>query len=123
VFITIDGKRHYLWRAVDQDGYVLDILVQDRRHKHTAKRIFRKLLKGLQHVRRVIVTDKLRCYGAAHKEILPGVEHRRTATSITVWSFRTKRHDNRQGMPFPLGFPFCYPKPTGAKSTTLSSAP
>ena len=44
VFITIGGKRHYLWRAVDQDGYVLDILVRSRRHKHAAKRFFRKLL-------------------------------------------------------------------------------
>jgi len=60
VFITIDGKRHYLWRAVDQEGYVLDILVQSRRNKRAAKRFFRKLLKGLQYVPRVIVTDKLK---------------------------------------------------------------
>jgi hypothetical protein len=76
VFITVDGKRHYLWRAVDQEGYVLDILVQSRRHKHAAKRFFRKLRTGLQYVPRVIVTDKLRSYGAARKEILPSVEHR-----------------------------------------------
>ena len=76
MFITIDGKRHYLWRAVDQEGYVLDILVQSRRHKRAAKRFFRKLLKGLQYVPRVIVTDKLRSDGSALKEILPGVEHR-----------------------------------------------
>ena len=54
VFITIGGKRHYLWRAVDQDGYVLDILVQSRRNKRAAKRFFCKLLKGLQYVPRVI---------------------------------------------------------------------
>lgn len=76
VFITIEAKRHYLWRAVDQEGYVLDILVQSRRNKRAAKRFFCKLLKGLQYVPRVIVTDKLRSYGAARKEILPGVEHR-----------------------------------------------
>ena len=67
---------HYLWRAVDQDGNVLDILVQSRRNKSAASRFFRKLLKGLQYVPRVIITDKLKSYGAAKAEILPGVEHR-----------------------------------------------
>jgi putative transposase len=76
VVLIIRGKKHYLWRAVDQDGNVLDILVQSRRNKYAAKRFFRKLLKGLQYVPRVIITDKLRSYGAAKREILPGVEHR-----------------------------------------------
>jgi putative transposase len=76
VVLTICGKKHYLWRAVDQDGNILDILVQSRRNKKAAKRFFRKLLKGLQYVPRVIITDKLRSYGAAKREILPGVEHR-----------------------------------------------
>jgi putative transposase len=76
VFLTIHGKRHYLWRAVDQDGHVLDILVQSRRHKKAAKKFFRKLLKGLTYVPRVLITDKLKSYGAAKQEILPGVEHR-----------------------------------------------
>src|ERR1700692_4560347 len=76
VFLTIRGKQHYLWRAVDQDGNVLDILVQSRRNKKAAKRFFRKLLKGLQYVPRVIITDKLKSYGAAKREILLGVEHR-----------------------------------------------
>jgi putative transposase len=76
VFLTIHGERQYLWRAVDQDGNVLDILVQNRRNKQAAKRLFRKLLKGLQYVPRVIITDKLRNYGAAKPDILPGVEHR-----------------------------------------------
>src|SRR5215216_6899802 len=76
VFLTIKGKRHYLWRAVDQQGNVLDILVQRRRDKRAAKKFFRKLLKGLMYVPRVIVTDKLKSYGAAKREILPGVEHR-----------------------------------------------
>jgi putative transposase len=61
---------------VDQDGNVLDILVQSRRNTHAAKRFFRKLLKGVQYVPRVIITDKLKSYGAAKREILPGVEHR-----------------------------------------------
>jgi putative transposase len=65
-----------MWRAVDQDGHVLDILVQRRRDKQAAKRFFRKLLKGLTYVPRVIVTDRLRSYGAARHELLPNVEHR-----------------------------------------------
>jgi len=75
VFITINGKLHYLWRAVDQDGDVLDILVQSRRNKKAAKRFFRKLLKGLRYVPRVIVTDQLKSYQAAKAEIMPSVEH------------------------------------------------
>src|SRR5919199_1441469 len=76
VFLTIHGERHYLWRAVDQDDNVLDILVQSRCNKGAAKKFFRKLLKGLTYVPRVISTDKLKSYGAAKREILPGVEHR-----------------------------------------------
>jgi putative transposase len=76
VFLTINGERHYLWRAADQDGTVLDILVQSRRNKKAAKKFFRKLLKGCQYVPRVIITDKLKSYDAAKREILPGVEHR-----------------------------------------------
>jgi putative transposase len=76
VFLTINGARHSLWRAVDQDGHVLDILVQNRRNKKAAKKFFRKLLKGLTYVPRVIITDKLKSYGAAKQEMLPGVEHR-----------------------------------------------
>ena len=76
VFLTIKQERHYLWRAVDQDGHVLDILVQRRRDKAAAKKFFRKLLKGLTYVPRVIITDKLASYGAAKREVLPGVEHR-----------------------------------------------
>jgi putative transposase len=76
VFLTINGARYYLWRAVDQDGHVLDILVQRRRDKKAAKTFFRKLLKGCQYVPRVIITDKLKSYEAAKREILPSVEHR-----------------------------------------------
>ena len=76
VFLPINGERQYLWRAVDQDGNVLDILVQRQRDKHAAKQFFRKLLKGLTYVPRVIITDQLKSYGAAKREILPGVEHR-----------------------------------------------
>ena len=78
VFLRIRGKQHYLWRAVDQDGHVLDILVQSRRNAKAAQRFFYKLLKGLQSVPRVIVTDKLKSYAAAKRKILPGVELRQS---------------------------------------------
>ena len=76
VFLTIKGEHHYLWRAVAQEGNVLDILVQRRRDKQAAKKFFRKLLKGLMYAPQVIVTDELKSYGAAKRELLPGVEHR-----------------------------------------------
>src|SRR5262245_12254643 len=76
VFLSIKGENHYLWRAVDQEGQVLDILVQRRRDKRAAKKFLRKLLKGLTYVPRVLITDKLRSYGAAKREVLPGVDHR-----------------------------------------------
>ena len=79
VFLKIQGKLQYLWRAVDQDGEVLDILVQSRRNKRAAKKFFRKLLKVLQYIPRVIVTDKLRGYAAAKAEILPPVQHEQHA--------------------------------------------
>jgi putative transposase len=76
VFLTIHDERHYLWRAVDQEGNVLDILVQRRRDKYAAKTFFQKLLKGLAYAPRVLITDKLKSYGAAKRELLPSVEHR-----------------------------------------------
>jgi putative transposase len=76
VFIKINGRLQYLWRAVDQDGNVLDIPVQPKRNTQAAKRFFRRLLKEYQYVARVIVTDKLRSHGAAHREVIPSVEHR-----------------------------------------------
>ena len=75
VFLKINGRLHYLWRAVDQDGDILDILVQSRRDKKAAKKFFRKLLKKLRYVPRVLITDKLKSYSAAKAEVLPGVEH------------------------------------------------
>ena len=78
VFIRIGGVQHYLWRAVDQDGVVLDILVQRRRDGNAAKRFFRRLLKGLEYEPRVIVTDKLQSYGVAHRQLLPKIEHRQS---------------------------------------------
>lgn len=78
VFVKVNGKLCYLWRAVDQDGNVLDVLVQSRRNAQAAKRFFRKLLKGLRYVPRVLVTDKLASYRVAHRELMPSVTHRRS---------------------------------------------
>ena len=78
VFVRIDGKLRYLWRAVDQHGNVLDVLVQSHRNAAAAKRFFRKLLKGLRYVPRVLVTDKLGSYQVAHRELMSSVEHRRS---------------------------------------------
>jgi putative transposase len=77
VEIRIAGRKHWLWRAVDQDGLVLDVLVQSRRDKKAAKRLLRKLLKRQGRAPRVLVTDKLASYPAAKRELIPGVEHRR----------------------------------------------
>jgi putative transposase len=78
VFVKINGTTHYLWRAVDQHGDALDILVPSRRNAVAAQRFFRKLLKGWRYVPRVIVTDKLASYQVAHREVLPSVTHRRS---------------------------------------------
>src|SRR5436305_354587 len=76
VQIKIAGEKHWLWRAVDQDGTVLDVLVQSRRDKKAAKRLLRKLLKRQGRPPRVLVTDKLASYPAAKQEPTPGVERR-----------------------------------------------
>ena len=77
VFCKINGDLLYLWRAVDQSGEVLDVLVQKRRDAKAAKRFFRKLLKGHRYLPRAIVTDKLASYAAAKKDLIPGVAHHR----------------------------------------------
>ena len=77
VAVKIAGVKHWLWRAVDQAGFVLDVLVQSRRDKRAAKRLLRKLLKRQGRPPRVMITDKLGSYGAAKGEVMPSVEHRR----------------------------------------------
>ena len=74
--LKIAGVKHWLWRAVDQTGMVLDVLVQRRRDKQAAKRLLRKLLKKQMRPPRVMITDKLASYGAAKREVMPGIEHR-----------------------------------------------
>ncbi len=76
VFIRINGVVHDLWRAVDQHGAVLDLLVQDRRNGAAAKRFFKRLLRGLRFKPRRLVTDGPRSYGVARRDLLPGVRHR-----------------------------------------------
>jgi putative transposase len=76
VVITIAGRKHWLWRAVDQDGYVLDEIVQDRRNAKAAKRLLTRLLKKQGVAPKRMITDKLRSYGAAKRQVMPDVEHR-----------------------------------------------
>ena len=75
LFVKIQGRRRYLWRAVDQDGDLIDILVQARRDRRAAKCFFRKLLKGHGRAPRRLITDKLRSYSAAHRTVMPSVVH------------------------------------------------
>ncbi len=98
VFVTIQGQRHYLWRAVDQDGDVIDILVQRRRDARAAERFFRKLLKGQGSEPRWLITDKLGSYGAAHRSVMPSVEHvtARYANNLAEASHQPTRQRERQ---------------------------
>ena len=84
VFVKINGRQHYLWRAVDQDGEVVDVFLQARRDGASAKRFFRRLLRSNGGEPRKIVTDKLRSYGVAHRELIPETIH------------STKQHENNR---------------------------
>jgi putative transposase len=115
VVLTINGERHYLWRAVDQDGHVLDLLVQHRRDKRAAKKFFRMLPKGLTYVPRVIISDQLKRNDAAKREILPGVEHRRhrSLNNRAENSHQPTRQRERRLQPFKsLGTPNASSQPT-----------
>ncbi len=98
VYLKINGELFYLWRAVDQNGVVLDILVQKQRNGTAAKRFFKRLLAGLQYKPRKIVTDGLRSYGVAQREILPDVRHRtsRYLNNRAENSHRPTRRRERQ---------------------------
>ena len=78
VFVTINGQRYYLWRAVDSEGMVLDIMLQTRRNAKAAKRFFDGVLGSTATRPRVIVTDGLRSYNIISRDLLPDVEHRRS---------------------------------------------
>jgi putative transposase len=75
VYLKIDGRNQYLWRAVDQDGEVIDILVQSHRDARAAERLFRKILRVEGTLPRRVITDRLGSYGVAMKRLMPGVEH------------------------------------------------
>ena len=98
VFLRINGVLHCLWRAVDQHGVVLDILVQGRRNATAAKRFFKRLLAGLKYKPKRLVTDGLRSYGAARRELLPDVRHRtgRYLNNRAENSHRPTRRRERQ---------------------------
>ena len=98
VFVTINGRRHYLWRAVDQYGDVIDILVQSRRNRRAAARFFHKLLKGQGRVPFRLVTDRLKSYGAALRTIMPSVNHDtgRYANNRAEVSHQSTRQRERQ---------------------------
>jgi transposase-like protein len=83
VLITIAGKKHWLWRAVDQDGYVLDEIVQNRRNTKAAKRMLTRLLKKQGLAPRRMITDKLRSYGAAKRQVIRMSSTVRTRASTT----------------------------------------
>jgi putative transposase len=76
VVVRINGQKHWLWRAVDQHGATLDVLVQSRRDRHAARRLMRKLMKKHGRVPRVLVTDKLRSYAAANRDLGLDLDHR-----------------------------------------------
>src|SRR5689334_8175381 len=98
LFIRIRGVLHYLWRAVDQNGVVLDILVQERRNGAAAKRFFKRLLHGLRYKPRRLITDGLRSYGVAQRAVLPDVRHRtsRYLNNRAENSHRPTRRRERQ---------------------------
>jgi putative transposase len=126
IVLPINGKKYWLWRAVDSKGDVLDILVQSRRNKRAAIRFFRKLFKAFGELR-VIVTDKLRRYGAALKELAPRIEHRSHKGLTIDPKGHTGRPDgekrswggsNRRGKPSDF-FPFMIrSKPSSARAAT-----
>ena len=108
VLVKINGITDYRWRAVDQHGNVLDVLVQSRRNAKAAKRFFRKLLKGLRYVPRVLVTDKPGSCGVARRGLMPSVTHRQSrylnnraenSYQLTRQRERAMKRFNRSGMP------------------------
>jgi putative transposase len=96
--ITVQGERRYLWRAVDQDDHVIDILIQSRKDKQAARRFFHKMLQEQGQSPRWMITDKLRSYGASRREVMPSVVHHqdRYANNRAEASHRHTRQHERQ---------------------------
>ena len=107
LFVTLNGRLQYLWHAVDEDGDVLDILVQSRRNRPAAVRFFRKLLKRQGCVPRRLITDKLRSYSAAHRTVMPSVVHRthQYANNRAEVSHQPTRQRERQMRPLQVDRP------------------
>ena len=105
VFIKINGEIHYLWRAVDQDGDVIDVLVQRRRNARAAKRFFNKAVKGQGAEPMRLITDKLRSYPQAARDVLPSAEHctDRYANNRAELSHQLTRQRERQMRRFKTG--------------------
>jgi putative transposase len=97
VVVTISGKKHWLWRAVDQDGYVLDEIVQSCRNTTAAKRLLGRLLRKQGGPPRRMITDKLGSYAAARRQIMPAVEHDRTRGSTIERRIRICRSGDASG--------------------------
>jgi putative transposase len=97
LFVTIRGQRQYLWRAVDQDGEIIDILLQPRRDRHAAARFLRRLLKRSGRVPRRLITDRLGSYRAAHRTVMPSVIHdtQRSANNVAEVSHQPTRQRER----------------------------
>ncbi len=97
VFVKINGKQHYLWRAVDQDGEVVDVYLQAKRDGAAAKRFFRRLLRSHGSEPRKIVTDKLRSYGVAHRGLIPQTIH-------STKQYENNRAEQSQSLPRFIGY-------------------
>ena len=122
LFVTLNGRHQYLWRAVDEDGDLLDILVQSRRNRRAAVRFFRKLLKRQGCLPRRLITDKLRSYPAAQRLVMPSVPHCTDAMRTTAPKCRINRPDSASGRCAASSHPpICNTlRPCTASSTTFS---
>ena len=98
LFVTIRGQRQYLWRAVDEEGDTIDILLEPRRDQHAAERFFHRLLRTQGSEPRRLVTDKLGSYAAAHRRVMPSVPHETTrwANNRAEVSHQPTRQRERQ---------------------------
>ena len=124
VFVRIRGRQQYLWRAVDEDGDVIDILAQPRRNRRAAIRFFRKLLKGQGRIPRRLITDKLPSYGAARRVVMPSVVHRTDpyANNRAEVSHEPTRQRERQMRGFKSGGTSSASRPSTAWCRTCSAS-
>ena len=131
VFVKIDGRLVYLWRAVDAEGEVLDVLVQSKRDKRAALKLMRKLLKKLNCVPDKLVTDDLRSYGAACRDLKSLISMNVDGGETTERRIRTSQPDDEsarckgskvRGQPSDFS-PFMRPPTTPSTSSAISPPP